>query len=166
MEFKNKEVEEGYASIHPILHELCETVDKWSMGHDKKPITLTDTLSNPARDKQLKRESPAHSEGRAVDIRVNDWPATKIGMAVQYFNAKYAQSLGYLRKKSGTRCLMYLHGEGANRHIHMAIGIDVIEKYKKSYPNWNYPVHKKINNQIKAIKPKVVKPKEALNGKS
>jgi hypothetical protein len=140
MRYKNKEVEDGYASIHPIVKELCETANKWSLAYDKEPITLTDTLSNPARDKQLNRESPAHSQGRAVDIRVNDWSAQKITAFQKHFNTKFIY-LGYIRRSNNQRILMYLHGEGANRHIHMAIGLDVIAKYKNSYPNWRAPVH-------------------------
>jgi hypothetical protein len=148
MEYKTDDVKTGYALLHPIVRELCEAVDRWSLEYDKKPITLTESLSTPERDKALKRESPAHSEGRAVDIRTRDWTSQKLTACLKFFNEKYLY-LGYLRRSTGKRILMYLHGEGDARHIHLAIGIDVIEKYKKSYPSWVAPVHTK-----KAVKPK------------
>lgn len=159
MEFKTEEVKEGYESVHPIVKELCETINRWSLAYDKKPITITDSLSTPERDKLLKRESPAHSQARAVDIRCNDWTTQKITLCVHYFNEKYGKTLGYIRLSNKQRILMYLHGEKENLHIHTAIGIDVIEKYKNSYPNWSAPTYTK-----KAV-PKIIKPKEAKNGK-
>lgn len=149
MNYKTELVEKRYELLHPIVKELLSTADKWSIEYDgangvEEPqgITLTETVTTPEEDKALKRESPAHSQARAADIRVKDWSPQKITAFQKFFNTKYLY-LGYIRKKAGTRILMYLHGEGDNIHIHMAIGLDVIEKYSHTYKGWNFPVHKK-----------------------
>jgi len=141
IQFKSDEVKNGFDKLHPLVKDLVDTIDKWSIAFDKKPITLTETLSTPERDKALNRVSPAHSQGRAVDIRTSDMSKQKIVMLMQVFTEKY-KHLGYV-SQSGVRRLMYFHNNGNGPHIHLAIGIDVIEKYKSKYPNWKYPVHKK-----------------------
>lgn len=145
--FKTKEVEDGFNSLHPILVDIIKAIGQWSMAYDKRPITLTETLSTPERDKALNRVSPAHSQGRAVDIRTTDMTRPKLVMLMQTFTEKY-KHLGYLTQK-GERRLMYYHNSGSGPHIHLAIGLDVIEKYKLSYPSWHFPVHKK---QVKKTK--------------
>lgn len=158
MQFKNEFVKSGYPSTHPIMQELGAEVDLWSRAYDKTDITITESLSTPELDKELNRESPAHSEARALDIRTKDWSVQKVTACVTYFNEKYAKRLGYIRRSNNQRILMYVHGTGDNRHIHMAIGIDVIEKYKNSYPNWKYPVH--TGKEVKAVTaPKARKPR-------
>jgi hypothetical protein len=144
MNFKDQFVASGYDSLHPILKSLLEAVDRWSRQYDSKPITLTDTLSNPDRDKELGRVSAAHSEGRAADIRTNDMSKDKLIAMLAYFNEKHAH-LGYM-SFSGTRRLMLYKSNPP--HIHMAIGLDVIEKNKGKYPAWKFPQHRKVKDGI------------------
>lgn len=142
MLFKSDYAKEGYEKLHPIIKDIVKAISDWSLLYDKKDITITESLSTPGRDKELKRVSPAHSQGRAVDIRTSDIPKTKLVLLMKVFSDKF-NSLGYLTQK-GDRRLMYYHDNGNGPHIHTAIGIDVVEKYKLTYPNWKYPVHKNI----------------------
>lgn len=139
--FKDDYARAGYDSLHPIVKEIVKTIGAWSMAYDKKPITITESLSTPERDKSLNRVSPAHSQGRAVDIRTSDMSRQKLVMLMQTFTERF-KHLGYLTQK-GERRLMYYHNSGHGPHIHLACGLDVIEKYKKSYPDWKFPEHKK-----------------------
>jgi hypothetical protein len=140
IEFKSDEIKSGFDKLHPLVKDIVKSVGEWSMAYDKKPITLTETLSTPERDKKLKRLSPAHSQGRAVDIRTIGMSKQKLILLMQTFSDKF-KHLGYL-SQSGQRRLMYYHDNGNGPHIHLAIGLDVIEKYKTKY-TWKYPVHKK-----------------------
>lgn len=148
MEFKTQDIKDGYELLHPILKQALIDIDKWSMAYDKKSIVLTCTISTLELDKKLNRESPAHSQYRAADIRCNDWATLKISKCVKYFNDKFGPQIGYIRKISGKRVLLYLHGEGPNLHLHCSIGTDIIEKYKKQYPEWNYPTQKPITKKV------------------
>jgi hypothetical protein len=144
MDFKTDYAKERYELLHPAVKELLIIADKWSLERRKKPLVLTETVTDAKKDKAEGRESPSHREGRAVDIRVKDWTEKEISAFVAFLNEKYLY-LGYIRKKTGKRILAYLHGEGDDRHVHLAIGIDVAEKYKKSYPNWKSPLTIKTN---------------------
>jgi len=147
--FKDDYAKEGFSKLHPLLIDLVKSVAAWSMAYDKKPITITESLSTPERDKKLSRVSPAHSQGRAVDIRTIDMSKQKLVMLMQTFTEKY-KHLGYLTQK-GERRLMYYHNNGNGPHIHLAIGIDVIEKHKLKYKGWSYPVHKKETKEKKNV---------------
>lgn len=140
MQFKDDYAKEGFSKIHPLVIDLVKLVENWSVSYDKKSITVTESLSTPERDKKLERVSPAHSQGRAVDIRTSDMSKQKLVLLMQVFTEKY-KHLGYL-SQTGQRRLMYYHNNGNGPHIHLAIGVDIVEKYKKNYPNWTYPVHK------------------------
>ena len=140
IQFKDDSVKEGFSKLHPIVIDILNQINQWSEAYDKKPITLTATLSTPELDKKLNRVSPAHSQARAVDIRTIDMPKQKLVILMQLFSEKFNR-IGYLTQKNERR-LMYYHNNGNGPHIHLAIGTDIIEKYKSSYPNWHYPVFK------------------------
>lgn len=141
MKFKDDYAKEGYASLHPLLRSLTESVDRFSKKFDGQEITLTDTLSTPQRDKKLKRVSLAHSEGRAVDIRTHDMSKEKLMAIMTYFNEKFI-NLGYLSFSGVRRLMLY---KANPPHIHMCLGKDVIEQNKSKY-NWQYPKHKEVKN--------------------
>jgi hypothetical protein len=149
MNFKDDKTKERWELLHPIVKDLVNSVNAWSLAYDKKPITLTSTVSTPEEDKALKRVSPAHAQGRAVDIRTSDMPKQKLVALMQIFTEKF-KHLGYLTQK-GERRLMYYHNNGNGPHIHLAIGIDVVEKYKAKYSSWHYPVFKS-NKTVKTVK--------------
>lgn len=147
IKFKDDYAKEGFSKLHPILVDIINQVNKWSEDYDKNSITLTATLSTPELDKKLDRVSPAHSQARAVDIRTIDMTRAKLILLMQTFTEKY-KHLGYLTQKNERR-LMFYHNNGNGPHIHLAIGIDIIEKYKSLYPNWNYPVNKTVKKENK-----------------
>jgi hypothetical protein len=139
MNFKDDYVSSGYDQLHPILKHLLVSINRWSVQFDNKPITITDTLSTPERDKQLNRVSASHSEGRAADIRTNDMSKDKILAMLTYFNEKYIH-LGYTSFSGVKRLMVY---KANPPHIHMAIGLDVIAQNKSKYPMWEFPQHKR-----------------------
>lgn len=139
--FKDSYAEKGWLLLHPITKSICESMGKWSIAYDNTPITLTETLSTPSRDKKFKRVSPSHSQGRAVDIRTRDWSKKKLIDFMGYFSEKFKQ-YGYLNN-AGIRKLMIYHDSGYGAHLHVSIGIDIVTKYKNKYAEWSYPQHKK-----------------------
>ena len=147
LQFKDDTAKEGFDKLHPILKDIVNQINTWSENYDKKSITITESLSTPERDKKLERVSPAHSHARAVDIRTLDMAKPKLILLMQVFSDKFKQ-LGYLTQR-GERRLMYYHNNGNGPHIHLAIGLDIIEKYKHLYPTWTYPVHKPIKKEPK-----------------
>ena len=137
IKFKDEFVEKGWDKIHPITRSIVESIGKWSMQYDNQPITLTETLSTPARDKKLGRVSSSHSEGRAVDIRTRDMSKQKIIDLMQYFSEKFGH-LGFLNK-AGIRKLMIYHDSGHGAHLHLAIGLDIMNSARSKYPEWKSP---------------------------
>lgn len=139
--FKSDSVEKNFQKLHPIVIDIVNAINLWAIAYDKKPILITESVSDPESDKKLGRVSPAHSEGRAVDIRTIDMSKDKLVSLMRTFTERFLH-LGYKTQK-GERRLMYFHNNGNGDHIHLAIGYDVIEKYKHLYPNWTYPKHDK-----------------------
>jgi uncharacterized protein YcbK (DUF882 family) len=138
--FKDDYVKKGWERVHPLTKQIVDAIARWSIQYDNQPITLTETLSTPARDKKLKRVSSSHSEGRAVDIRTRDMKKEKIMALMQIFSEKFGH-LGYL-SKSGQRRLMVHHDSGHGPHFHLAIGLDVMAKFKDKFPEWKPITHK------------------------
>lgn len=144
MKYKSDEVKEGYDKIHPLLKEILLQADAWlkQRGHE---MTLTETISNPKRDKELGRVSVSHSEYRAVDIRTNDFKKPLLVEFIAWINTKYV-SFGAISLSTKKRVFAVYHDNGNGEHIHCQLGKDVIEKYKDKY-NWEYPKHEVKNGR-------------------
>jgi len=144
MKFKSEEVQKGLDLIHPTLKSLCFIADEFCkrLGHE---ITLTETMSDPEKDKKLGRVSSSHSEGRAVDIRTNDLPKEVVTKLCEFLNTKY-KDMGAISIKSKRRITAVFHDNGNGPHIHMQLGKDYIDSISNKV-KWTYPKHEVKNGR-------------------
>lgn len=120
--FKTERAMEGFNKLVPQLQELCEAM--WFFTTENEmPFVITETLTNGEIDEALGRVSQSHQEGRAVDIRVKDWPSDFIEKFKKHFTENY-NHLGAVSKSDGVRRLIVHHNSGHGDHFHIQIGRD------------------------------------------
>ncbi len=88
----------------------------------KHPMVVTCVRRTAAQQASLKAEGKTtatvspHEDGRAVDIRLNDFPdKSKIKEMVETINRRYPRTDG--------RPTALAHGEGGNFHLHLQVPI-------------------------------------------
>lgn len=118
--FKYKKDAKLFSALHPIV--LMIFTDMWNYAYEKHGVhlTVTQTKSNKFIDQKLKRKSPAHSEGRAIDIRTKDVDSFVLADVLQYINNKKEYKKYHYRSLSGHNRLAYWH-KGTAEHIHLCI---------------------------------------------
>jgi hypothetical protein len=132
--FKDDYAKKGWDKLHPIVQSIVESMGRWSMQYDGKPLMITDTISTASRDKKLGRKSLSHQEGRAVDIRTFDMSKEKLTAFLTYFSERY-NHYGYLNGAGVQKLMLY---KPEPPHIHCCIGYNIVEQYKHKYPEWVY----------------------------
>ena len=128
IKFKHKRDARLFCSLHPIVIMIFADMYRYAKDNYGIDLVVTQTVSNKFIDQKLKRKSPAHSQGRAIDIRTKDIDVFILNDILRYINnhPKY-QKYKYV-SLSGEKRLAYYHGEvGKNEHIHLAIH----SKYKQ-----------------------------------
>lgn len=95
--------------ISDDMSEYCER-----NGYE---YVITDIMSDDAEDKLLNRVSTSHSEGRAWDFRIHNWPKEFLDKFEKHFETKYAR-FAAISKKSGKRNLIQYHDNGNGNHGH------------------------------------------------
>ena len=119
VEFKHPELLKEYQLIHTKLQIILEDMAQWVTSHGHKFI-ITDLLSEDLEDKRLKRVSKSHSEGRAADLRVRDWPENFRKKFEDYFEQKYLK-FAAISAKTGQANLIEIHSNGNGEHCHVQL---------------------------------------------
>ncbi len=128
MKFKTKEIEKSFENVSSIIKRIALEMNDWSLQYDLESIVITEAFTTIEHDKAVGRKSSTHREGRAIDIRCNNWKPDKLADFLILFDAKYRR---YGALVSGDqRKFVVAHGEGANLHIHVQIGRDIKEGKK------------------------------------
>lgn len=126
MKFKTKEIEKSFEKVSSILKKIAVEMNEWSIFQDNTPIVITEAVTTLEHDNKVGRKSATHREGRAIDIRCNNWKPEKLADFLIYFDAKYRRYGAVV--SGGSRKFVIAHGEGINLHIHVQIGRDIKEK--------------------------------------
>lgn len=119
IEFKYPDLVKEYQSIDSRLQLILEDMAGWVKGRGYK-FVITDLLSEEWEDKELKRVSTSHREGRAADVRVRDWPIDFRHEFEAYFELKY-KKWAATSAKSGLRNLIVIHSNGNGIHCHIQV---------------------------------------------
>ena len=119
VEFKHPELLKEYQLIHPKLQIILEDMAQWVTSHGHK-FLITDLLSEESEDKKLKRVSKSHSEGRACDLRVRDWPLDFRKKFEDYFEQKYLK-FAAISTKTGQANLIEIHDNDNGIHCHVQL---------------------------------------------
>lgn len=86
-------------------------------GHE---FIITDLMSEESEDKKLKRVSKSHSEGRAADIRVKNWPLDFRAKFKSYFEERY-KGWAAVSKSTGQKNLIVIHDNNNGLHTHVQV---------------------------------------------
>jgi len=122
--FKTEFAMQGFNKLVPQLQELCEAM--WFFcAENVQPFVITETVTTTEIDEALGRVSQSHVSGRAIDVRVKDWPSDFIEKFKTHFTEKY-NHLGAVSKSDGVRRLIVHHNSGHGDHFHIQIGRDRI----------------------------------------
>jgi hypothetical protein len=119
IEFKIPELLEEYQGIRARLQLILEDMAQYVTSHGHKFI-ITDLLSEEAENKKLNRISTSHSEGRAADLRVYNWPLSFRKKFEDHFEKKY-KHWAAMSKKTGLPNLIEIHDNGNGIHTHIQI---------------------------------------------
>lgn len=95
--------------------------DQAAWCQDRKiPYVVTETVTTLDEDRNLKRTSRTHREGRAWDISVRDWIETAIAEFMKEFSKRF-QHVAAIGAKTGKPELIVRH-VGSADHMHVQIG--------------------------------------------
>lgn len=121
MKFKERCDMALFFNLHPALMLIVMDLNNYAYENWGRQLTITDTISTHREDKTLGRVSASHRQRRAVDIRVNDLSIFMVQDLIDYINHHPNYAKYHYVSFSGKSRLAYLHGDGNNEHIHLAI---------------------------------------------
>jgi hypothetical protein len=116
---------ERIVMLHPLA--LALVLDFIIFCHARNlPCVITDSVSTPAEDLQLKRKSDTHRSGRAFDASLRGWTEDSIKEVTEYFNKKYPDLGARSSEDPNKTRLVYAHNAGTGMHLHFQINRDHI----------------------------------------
>lgn len=121
IKFKHDKDKTLFCTLHPIL--IMIFADAYVYMQEKYQINLviTQTVTTKEIDKKLNRKSPAHREGRAIDVRSKNLTKAQIDDLIEYLNNSWKYKKYRYMSKSGVKRLAYHHNNGNGEHIHISI---------------------------------------------
>ena len=118
IDFKDTIDEARFFNVHPVLAGLfLGCVIPWlnMMGVERPVVTST------IRGRLPWSKSDTHLEGRAIDVRVKDWPDGLAEAFESKFNTMFAEKYGAIGSQTGSKRFVVLHGFGDKRHLHIQV---------------------------------------------
>lgn len=119
IEFKFGKDKILFEYLHPIFQQIIFDQSLWCEDNDI-PFKITETVTNFKIDKALKRVSDSHRTRRAIDLSIKKFPEPQREIFKKIFNERY-KSIASVSSTDGVPRLIVEHGEGDNRHFHIAI---------------------------------------------
>jgi len=120
IEFKEEGLKDEIFKVTPVLLWIVLDMSMWVTAHGYD-FVVTDILSEYHIDKKLGRVSSTHADGRAIDIRVRDWPIDFRKKFEQYFENKYPND-GAISLETKKHNLVYIHDNGIGGiHAHIQV---------------------------------------------
>ncbi len=121
MEFKNEKDRMLFTSLHPILIMIYADLYMYAREKHRINLVVTQTITTLKEDNDLNRKSPAHREGRAIDIRTRGIDTAIIKDLCSYINTHFKYKKYMYLTRSGAKRLAYFHNNGNGDHVHLAI---------------------------------------------
>lgn len=116
MKFSSEKAAQRFNLMWPRTQELAIEMDAWAQEKYGIELTLTETFTTVAEDRELKRVSSTHRGGRAFDVRVKDLPDSLIAEFCAYFRKKYP-TLGATANGQYQLIVYKPHGTGPHFHV-------------------------------------------------
>ena len=123
--FKTEYNKNGWTKVNKELTDVVFEISVWLFSNYRKDLMITETFTTLEEDNAVNRESASHREGRAIDIRNNDWTSWMKEKFVTEFS-KYDDRLGAKSLSDGIRRFIVDKPHGTGSHYHLQIGRDKI----------------------------------------
>jgi hypothetical protein len=117
IQFKHPKYEREFLSdaVRSDLRALVVAMASWVEGKRGVDIIVTAVLPEPG----VERASKSHAEGRAVDIRVTDWPSGFGEDVALWVNSRF--STGVIKPTGDPMQVAVLHDVGFGNHVHLQV---------------------------------------------
>jgi hypothetical protein len=102
--------------IHPALFYILADVFAYCAKYEL-PCTITSIMSGR---EGVKESSKTHSEGRAFDLSVREWPEIHIHRIEKFINKRHTLIAAVSSSDSRPRAAVY-HDVGHGAHIHFQV---------------------------------------------
>lgn len=105
--------------LHILLVAVLFDMKQWCDERDI-PFVITETVTTREIDDSLGRVSDSHRTKRAIDLRSRVFTPEQRVMFRNTFNARY-RHIASISSSDFEKRLVVEHGEGFNRHFHIAL---------------------------------------------
>lgn len=119
IEFKHQKDKILYPFLHPTMHQTIFDLSLWCEDNNI-PFKITESITTLKIDQSLKRVSDSHRTKRAIDLSIKQFPEKQQEIFKNIFNERY-KSIASISQNDNIPRLIVEHGEGPNRHFHIAI---------------------------------------------
>ena len=102
--------------LNPKLMTIFATVLNFAAKHDL-PVTVTSLIHD--RDGIVSKSS-THSQGRAIDLSIKDWPKARLGELEKIIEDKHFE-IGAISSKTLKPRPIVIHDSGYGPHIHLQV---------------------------------------------
>jgi hypothetical protein len=131
MRIKSKYTKDTWEKVSIGLRAVVLDMDHFLQKHFDYELTITEGFTTKEMDASVGRKHAVHREGRGVDIRTKDWNRQMFDAFVKEFS--WLDAFGAVSEGSNQRRALVFHGYGANVHLHLQIGRDVLKSFNEQY---------------------------------
>ena len=114
--FKDDVRLDNITMVSPHMLYLFGAFSLWCHNH-QLPVRITSIID----DYKGERISSSHSDGRAIDVSVANWPPDKIQQAVRHFNREYTHIAAISKRDGKPRAIVYHRVDGGAYHLHLQV---------------------------------------------
>lgn len=126
IKFKHERLKDEISRLQPACLILLSGASAYCASYDL-PFIITSILE----EKDVKRVSTTHEDGRAFDISVQGWSADNIVNFVKFMNHNF-KSIAAISSQTGNRVAVLYHDSGYGVHVHCQtkLGLSNLEALK------------------------------------
>ena len=119
--FKDESERVSFVFLHKALLMIFLDMSVYAEEKHGVDLVVTDTISNPLKDKKLGRTSDSHQMGICIDFRTRDIDPFVLQDIIDYIESKPEYEKYKYLSYSGEKRLVYIHNNGNGEHGHMGI---------------------------------------------
>lgn len=120
IQWKTPQVKERAKYLSPQCVEIMNDQAAWCQDRGV-PYLVTETVTTLDEDRNLKRTSKGHRQGRAWDVSIRGW----LDLAIREFIKEFSKRFEYVAATSpttGKPALIVRHNNGNGDHMHVQLG--------------------------------------------
>lgn len=119
IDFKFGKDKKLFELLNPVLQQTIFDLSLWCEENGAR-FKITETVTTKDIDKRRERVSASHRQRRAIDLSIKGWSEKHINIFQTLFNERY-KNIASVSLSDNKPRLIVLHGEGDNKHFHIAI---------------------------------------------